>query len=86
MVEKTLVLVVRRGMMFGEIITMVGGARSPMNKKLFLRDTVAQPVEAHVDCFGAFLFDGSGYNAESTFVVGLDGSRRLGSDGQDRQE
>ena len=43
-----------------------------------MADAVANPVEAHVDGFGAFLFDGVIRNAEGGAVVRDHGSGRLG--------
>jgi len=59
-------------MVFGKIIGAVGVARSPKDVKLSLSDTIPDPIEAHVDGFGPFLFDGVIGNAASSAVVGLE--------------
>ena len=41
-------------MMFCEIIHFVLFTGFPVNKELALTDMVVDPVEAHVNCFGAF--------------------------------
>ena len=41
-----------------EEICKVVGAFTPRNNELLLFDAVADPVEAHVDTFGAFRFNG----------------------------
>jgi hypothetical protein len=42
---------------FGDVVAHVLGARAPVNLELFLIDSVFEPVESHVECFRAFLFD-----------------------------
>ena len=59
-------------MVFGEIVCMVGDAQLPKNVKLALSDTIPDPIEAHVDGFRPFLFDGVIGNAASSAVVGLE--------------
>jgi hypothetical protein len=44
-------------MMFGKIISFVEDASSPLGVKLSLAYAVANPVKAHVNHFGVFLFD-----------------------------
>ena len=58
-------------MMFGEIISKVDGTFAPVNEKLTLTDTIANPVESHVDCFGATLFDSIVGDAACGAIVGL---------------
>ena len=42
--------------MFGEVIGTVSVAFDPENGELALVNTIADPVETHVDCLGMFLF------------------------------
>jgi len=49
--------VVAGRMVFGVIITQIFGSRAPVDEELFLAHAVLDPVEAHVDGFGPFLFD-----------------------------
>ena len=44
--------------MFGEIICSIQLAFSPKHMELFLLDSVADPIKAHVDGFGAALLYG----------------------------
>jgi hypothetical protein len=64
--------------MFSEVVSQIVSAAAPVDKELALGDAVSDPVEAHVDGFGAALFDGVVGNARGTGVVGLDGSGWLG--------
>ena len=48
----------RRGKMLGKIICKIVEAFFPMDDELPEADTVANPIEAHVDGFGAFLLEG----------------------------
>jgi hypothetical protein len=45
--------------------------------KLALSNTIANPVKAHIDSFGPFLFDDVVGDTRGGAVVSLDGSRRL---------
>ena len=45
--------------MLGKVVPMVFFAWAPDNLVLALLEAVLEPVKAHVDCFGAALFDGS---------------------------
>ena len=45
-------------MMFCEVIGKVLGAFAPIDLELFLLDSVLNPVETHINGFGAALFDG----------------------------
>jgi hypothetical protein len=44
------------GVVFGEVIGKVGFAGLPMDAEVALADTVAYPIETHVDCFRSALF------------------------------
>ena len=44
--------------MLGKIIGEVIGAFFPVNSELILADAIADPIESHVDGFGAALLDG----------------------------
>jgi hypothetical protein len=59
----------RSGMMFSKVIGFVKSAGFPIDMELALADTVANPVQAHIDGFGAFLFDSIIGNASSSAVV-----------------
>ena len=69
---------VRRGMMFGEIISTVGGAFSPEHLKLALANAITDPIESDVDGFGAFLLNGIGSDAARSVIVSNNGSGGLG--------
>ena len=64
-------------MVFCEVITVVIFSRCPKHSELALADTVTNPVKAHVNCFGSFLFDCVVDDAFGTSVVGLDRSGGL---------
>ena len=64
--------------MFGEIVSLVEASFFPIDVELALAYTVTDPVEAHVNCLGSFLFDGVIGDAGGSAVVSLDGSRWLG--------
>ena len=49
--------VVEATVVFGWIVSEVVEAWFPVNVEHTLADAVAQPVESHIHCFGAFLFD-----------------------------
>jgi hypothetical protein len=57
---------------------LVQEALSPIDVKVALADTVTNPVKAHVDCLGTFLFDCVIGNSGSSAVVSLYGSGWLG--------
>ena len=65
-------------MMFCEIIGIIVNAASPVDQKFTLANPVADPIESHVDCFGAALFDRGIDDSGGASVVGLNGSGRLG--------
>ena len=71
-------LMMGRWVMFSEIISFVQNASSPINVELALADAVANPIKAHVECFGSFLFDRVVGDSRGGTVVGLNGSGRLG--------
>ena len=62
--------VVRRGMLFGDVIPEVALARSPVDAEVATFDLVLDPVESHVNCFGPSLVDGLVDNPISRDVVG----------------
>ena len=64
--------------MLAQVVSLVGGARAPVDSELALLDAVLEPVEAHVDGLGTTLFDCAVHDALCAFVVGLDGSGGLG--------
>ena len=55
--------------MFCEVIGEIGWAGGPENSELALCDTVADPIESHVDGLGSDLFDGSIDDATGGGVV-----------------
>ena len=62
------------GVMLGEVVSKIVGPGLPVDKKLALSDAVADPVEAHVNCFGSSLFDSVIDDAFSSGIVSFDGS------------
>jgi hypothetical protein len=46
----------RSWMVFRKIIGPVGGTTTPVDVKLTLADAITDPIETHIDGFGAFLF------------------------------
>ena len=46
-------------MVLREVVCVVAGSRAPEYLVLFLVASVKDPVEAHVNGFGAFLFGGA---------------------------
>ena len=62
---------------FGEVICPIQTALAPKNVKLSLPHMVVNPIEMHVNGFGAFLFDGIIGDARGCAVVSLDGGRWL---------
>ena len=63
--------------MLCEVISLVRFSFSPVYYELPLSHPVSNPVEPHVDCFGAPLFDVIVRNACCSAVVGDDGRGRL---------
>ena len=64
-------------MMFREVIGLVGSSWFPVDEKLALADSVADPIETHIHSFGTFLFDIIGGDTYCSGVVGLERCRRL---------
>ena len=52
-------------------------SRLPLNAKMLLPGTIANPMEAHVDCVRVFGLDGVLCETDSTFVVACEQSGRL---------
>ncbi len=67
-----------RRMVLGEVVGQIVGATAPVDEELALGDVVFDPVEAHVDGFGAALLDSVVDDAFGTGVVSLDWSGGLG--------
>ena len=65
-------------MMFCKIVCPIQFAFSPQDMELVLPDSITDPVESHVYCFGAFLFDGVVGNSGRCGVVSDDGCGWLG--------
>ena len=63
---------------FGEAIGSIKFAFLPIYVKLVLSHAIAYPVEAHINGFGAFLFDCVIYNAIGCCIVSLDGGAGWG--------
>ena len=66
------------GMVLGEVITKVACPLAPVDCELFLSNSVADPIEAHIDGFGLALFDCVSGNPHRSAVVRDNGRRRLG--------
>ena len=58
--------------MFRAAISFVGLSLFPVDEKLTLADSVSDPIESHVNSFGAFLFDSVVCDTGGCAVVGLD--------------
>ena len=71
-------MMMRWRMMLGEVVGFVETSFLPVDVELSLTDTVADPVVAHVDGFGAFLLDGVIGNAGSGGIVSGNRGWRLG--------
>ena len=56
----------------GELVTEVSDDGFPINEKLALPGAVLDPIEAHVDGFGSFLFDCAVGKSFSSGVVKTD--------------
>ena len=63
--------------MLGEVVTEVSAARNPINDKLAFPGAVLDPIEAHVNGFGYFVFDCAVGKAFSGVVVDTDWIRWL---------
>ena len=59
-------------MVFCEIISTIEAAFLPVDVKLSLSDAIADPIEAHVDGLGSFLFDGVIGDAAGSAIVSLE--------------
>ena len=62
---------------FSEVVCNIIGRFNISYCELLLTYAIPHPVEAHVDCLGAFLFDGVGSDANSTDIIAHDNSRGL---------
>ena len=71
-------LMMRGRMMFGEVDGAFGLAFAPIDLKLALAYTIADPIKPHIDCFGPFLFYSAGCDAACGIVVGCHGCGWLG--------
>jgi hypothetical protein len=71
--------VMGRGMVLGKVVSEIFFTSTPMNDEVALLDSIADPVKAHVNCFGSALFDCFVGNASGAGTVGLDwcGSLRM---------
>ena len=47
-----------RGVMLGKLVTNIGAARAPVNEEMDMTGAILNPIKAHVNGFGYFLFDG----------------------------
>jgi hypothetical protein len=65
------------GMVIGKVVGEIVFTGTPMNYKLALLDSVADPVKSHVNGFGATLFDCLIGDASGACIVGLDGCGSL---------
>lgn len=66
-----------RRVVLREVVSTVAFAGAPVDNELALADAVTDPIEAHIHCFGAFLFDSVINNTSSSAVVSLNGCGRL---------
>ena len=58
--------------MFGEIISVVVRAFSPVDEKLALFNSVFDPIKPHVHSLAPFLFHRGVYYPDGASIVGLD--------------
>jgi hypothetical protein len=65
-------------MVFGMVIANIFWTGLPIDDELVLTDTVFDPVKAHVDGFGPFLFYGVFCKAGRSGVISLHGCGWLG--------
>ena len=56
-VGRTHKAVMGRRVVLGEVVTVVSASGFPINEKLAFPGAVLDPIEAHVDGYGYFLFD-----------------------------
>ncbi len=68
---------VHRAMMFGPIVGLVVGSWMPVVAELALGVMAPQPVESHVNHFGASWLNVIGDDAMGCAIVGLDGCGRF---------
>ena len=61
---------VRRGVLFGNVVPKVALAWSPVDAEVATLDLVLDPIESHVNCLGPSLVDGLVDNHISRDVVG----------------
>lgn len=61
------------GMMLGKIVSAIEDAFFPVDVELALADAIADPIEAHVNGFGALLLHGVVGDAGSGAVVSDNG-------------
>jgi hypothetical protein len=61
------------GVVFGVVITLVVGARAPVDEKLSLIDSITNPIKSHVHGAGSALFDGVTGDPGCCGVVCFDG-------------
>ena len=54
---------------FCRVVAKVDGTRGPVDVELSMVDSVAEPVEAHVNGFGSVLFDGGVHDTIRGAVV-----------------
>ena len=73
-IDRAHLLVVSGCKVFGKVVNIVVGTMVPVDAELALADTIADPVEAHVNGFGAALFDCVIDDSFSHLVVSFDGS------------
>ena len=66
------------GVVLGVIVSKVGGTRFPVDMVLALLDSVLEPVESHVNGFGATLLDCVVEDAVGTGIVNLERGGWLG--------
>ena len=64
-------------MVLGEVVSQVVGSFLPEDLELVLGYSISDPVESHVDGFGALLFDCAVGYALGALVVGYDDCGRL---------
>ena len=67
-----------RRVMFCVIVSQIGYAWLPIDQELATAGAVTDPVETHVDGFGALQFDGVICKSDSGWGIGLRGRCWLG--------
>jgi len=60
------------------VVRKIANARLPLDDELAVLDAILEPIETHVNCFGAFLFNSSIEDAAGDTVVSCDDSGQLG--------